>query len=247
MSDPVLTIVQNGCNELGITPPSLLIGASDPQELQYLAVANAAAEEVRDDPDNGWCVLERLNLFNSVQGQAEYDLPLDYGRLIIDTVWDRSQLTPMQGPLSPALWQTIKSGLIGNGIYFTRYRVVRSATSPKKVFVVDPSSPNTGSPLVFEYQSTHSFAAADLSSTSASIQDDTNVFLMGDKLLKLAFKWMWRRENGLEYSTYLEQYNQALDLEVARDRPQPGFSLEGNRYRQNFLGYMNIPDTGYGS
>lgn len=246
-SAALIEIVNDACKQLGIPQASALVGNMDSDAAQYLAIANSCMEQIRDAPDNGWEILERLHEFTSVQGQAEYDLPEDYGRLIIDTVWDRSQLTPMQGPLSPALWQTIKSGLIGNGIYFTRYRVVRSATRPVKVFVVDPNSPNTGSPLVFEYQSLWATATSDLSESNEFFTADNDVSLLPRKLVLLCFKWMWRREKGLEYSTYLEEYNQELDKWSARDRPQPGFSLTGPDYRQNFLGYVNMPDSGYGS
>lgn len=249
MDDSVLSIVQDACDEMGIDRPTSLANATEVGGRQLFAIANGCGRLISNEPDDGWEILQRLNLFNSVQGQAEYNLPTDYGVETIDTVWDRSQLTPMQGPLSPALWQTIKSGLIGNGIYFSRYRIVRSqATSiPKKVFMLDPPSPNTGSPLVFEYQSLNFAALADLSATSPAFVNDTDVFLLPRDLLKLCVKWRWRRENGLEFSTYLEEYNQELDKYSAKDRPSPGFSMTGASYRQNFLGWINIPDTGFGS
>ena len=244
--DSVISIINDACDEMGIDRPTTLANPTDAGDRQKASIANRCGLIVANDAD--WEILQRLHLFNSIQGQAEYDLPEDYLKLTIDTVWDRSQLTPMQGPLSPALWQTIKSGLIGNGIYFTRYRVVRSqaTTVPKKVFIVDPASPNTGSPLVFEYQSDHFAALADLSETYNQFINDTDVFLLPHNLLLLCFKWRWRRENGLEYSTYLEEYNQELDKYVAKDRPSPGFSMTGADYRQNFLGWANIPDTKYG-
>ena len=217
----------------------------DDGALQFLAVANAAAEDILDQ--GFWTVLEKVYVFNSVAGQQEYPLPDDYGNLVIDTVWDRSQLTPMQGPLSPALWQTIKSGLIGNGIYFTRYRVVRSVSKAAKVFVVDPPSPNTGSPLVFEYQSNQFAVLADGSATNDKFLNDTDTCIFPTKLLRRAIKWRWRREKQLEWATYLEEYNQLADTMIVRDRPQPGFSLAGPDYRQNFLGWNNIPDTGFGN
>lgn len=228
--------------------PLNLIGNVSTDAVQQLALINRAGRQVRDDAPDGWEVLQSLCLFNSVQGQSEYDLPADYDRLTIDTVWDRNQLTPMQGPLSPALWQTIKSGLIGNGIYFSRYRVVRSQTTtlPKKVFILDPPSATTGDPLIYEYQSKSWTANAALTQSSQTFQADTDVSLLPPELVIAAFKFLWRREKQLEFSTYMEEYNQMLDTYIGRDRPQPGFSLEGPRYRQNFLGYVNIPDTGYG-
>jgi hypothetical protein len=66
-------------------------------------------------------------------------------------------------------------------------------------------------------------------------------------LMHLCFKWRYRHEKGLECGTFLTEYNQELDKWQSRDRPQPGFSLTGPIYKQNFLGYVNIPDSGYGS
>lgn len=247
MDASALGIIDQAMGELGLTPASTLVGNIDPGATQMLAVLNRAGRQVRDDPDDGWEILQTLNLFNSVAGQQEYALPADYDRLTIDTVWDRNQLTPMQGPLSPALWQTIKSGLIGNGIYFSRYRISRSQQTilPKKVFILDPASATTGDPLVFEYQSKNWTANAALTSTSDGYTADTDISLLPPELLIAAYKYLYRREKQLEFSTYMEEYNQMLDTYTGRDRPSPGFSLEGARYRQNFLGYMNIPDSGF--
>lgn len=249
MDDSVISIISDACDEMGIDRPLQLAAATEVGERQMYSLANGCGLLIANEPDTGWEILQKLHLFNSVAGTAEYDLPTGYGRLTLDTVWDRSQLTPMMGPLSPAIWQTIKSGLIGNGIYFSRYRVTRSQTTavPKRVFMLDPASPNTGSPLVYEYQSTQFSALQDLSATNNYFVNDTDVFLLPRDLLKLCFKWRWRREQGLECTTYLEEYNQELDKYSARDRPEPGFSMAGGRYRQNFLGYANIPDSGFGS
>jgi hypothetical protein len=49
--------------------------------------------------------------------------------------------------------------------------------------------------------------------------------IISDNLMFLCFKWRWRHEQGLECSTYLEEYNQEVDKFTSRDRPQPSFSL----------------------
>lgn len=248
MDASLLGLVTQGMSEMGLATPLTLIGNADLGAMQLLALANRAGRQCRDDPDSGWEVLQALNLFNSVAGQQEYNLPADYDRLTIDTVWDRNQLTPMQGPLSPALWQTIKSGLIGNGIYFSRYRISRSqqTNQPVKKFLLDPPSATTGDPLVFEYQSKNWTWNSGSNTTSDGFKLDTDLCILPPELFVMAFKWLYRREKQLEFSTYMEEYNQALDTYAGRDRPSPGFSLEGPRYRQSFLGYVNIPDSGYG-
>lgn len=247
MDASALGILNQAMGEMGLIPVSTLIGNNETGAIQQLAILNRSGRQCRDDPDAGWEVLQALNLFYSVATKQEYNLPADYDRLTIDTVWDRNQLTPMQGPLSPALWQTIKSGLIGNGIYFSRYRVSRSqqTATPKKVFILDPPSATTGDPLVFEYQSKNWTWNESANTTSDGFTTDNDVSILPPELVIAAFKFLYRREKQLEFSTYMEEYNQMLDIYAGRDRPSPGFSLEGPRYRQNFLGYVNIPDSRY--
>lgn len=42
----LLTIVQNACNRIGVTPPGAVYGASDQQTIQMLALANKEARDL---------------------------------------------------------------------------------------------------------------------------------------------------------------------------------------------------------
>jgi len=171
MPDSVLQIIQDAMDELSLPRLASVVGSSDPMARQMLSLFNAHGKELASDTD--WTILDRVNVFPTVVDQAEYDLPGDFDHLVINTVWDRSQLTPVRGPISPAMWQTIKSGLIGNGIYFRRYRIVRGVNMAVRKFVIDPTPGTSGADLVFEYISNAWVSLNDGSSICTRVTNDT--------------------------------------------------------------------------
>jgi hypothetical protein len=244
MADNVLQIIQDAMDELTLPRLESVVGNADPMARNMLSLFNAHGKELTSD--NDWVVLERVYTFNTVADQAEYNLPDDYDHLVINTIWNQSQLTPVVGPISPQMWQTIKNGLIGNGIYFSRYRLMRGVSTATKKFVIDPPATSTGQPFVFEYVSKNWCGLADGSLFSNRVQNDTDIPLLDDGLMRLGLKWRWLRAKGLPFTTELNEHNEMLDKIGGRDRPQPDANMAGPRLNQNFLSVLNIPETNYG-
>lgn len=240
----LLTAIQDACDELGIIRPLTAIGSTDQSVRQLTALANREATELSQQAD--WVELQRLQTMTTVANQAEYDLPADFDHYIVETAWDRSDFEPMQGPLTPQAWQSIKSGLLGSGIFFRRYRVYRSATSTATKFTIDPTPTTSGDELVSEYVSNHPWRNAAGTDTKVRATADTDVLLLPENLLVMGIIWRWLRAKGLDYQTQLLEYNQALDSRLGKNRPAPTLSLNTNFYGLQLLGAQNIPDTGYG-
>lgn len=242
--DNVLQIVQDAMDELSLPRLSSVFGNADAMARQMLSLFNAHGKELVGEAD--WTILDRVYVFTTVANQAEYALPDDFDHLVINTTWDRSMLTPVRGPISAAMWQTIKSGLIGNGIYFRRYRIVRGVSQAVRKFVIDPTPTTDGEELVFEYISNGWCSLADGSAINTRVQNDTDYPILDATLMRLGLKWRWLRSKGLPYSTELNEHNEMLDKISGRDRPEPGANMAGPAVNQQFLSYFNIPDSQFG-
>jgi len=245
MSFSLADIVQSACDELGLPRLPNVIGNTDAQARRMLALANRQGRDLVTQ--NTWVELQRLYSFDTVSGQAEYPLPDDFSRIVIDTIWDRSQLSPIKGPIQPATWQSIKSGIIGTGLYYRRYRVMRSVSSTAKKFVIDPTPGTSGDTLVFEYISKNWCQLQDGTASNDTFQNDTDTVLLSSDLMLMGLLWRWQKANGLEFTTQLAEYNEALDTTIATNAPASGLSMAGPVVSQQFIGYPNIPTTDYGS
>ena len=105
-----------------------LIGADTPIARQMVQLALRAGDELLRyaDSQSGWPILQKEHRFSTVGGQAEYDLPPDYERIIGETLWNRSENLQPRGPASPFEAQAIEYGLLGQTItdQDRRYRIV---------------------------------------------------------------------------------------------------------------------------
>lgn len=246
----MLTLINLALDELIL--PRLaagdLTGTSTVENVKlYAALINRQGRALRDVKEGGWTILQRLHTFNTVASTDEYALPSDYVRLINSTVWDRTLLTPAIGPISPLVWQTIKSGLVGTGAYSPRYRIVRStvAATFERKFIIDPV-PTAVEAMAFEYLSTFWATNSAGSTGKSTISLDTDNCLLDDDLMVMGMIWRWRRALGYEYASSLAEYNERLDQKMADDAPAQGVSLSGSPDTAPFLGYPNIPETGFG-
>ncbi len=64
-----------------------------------------------------WTQLQQVYTFTTVLNQGRYDLPADFGLMIDQTQWNRTNRLPLGGPLSPQEWEYLKA--FQTGVVFT--------------------------------------------------------------------------------------------------------------------------------
>ena len=170
-------------------------------------------------------------------GQDAYALPSDYDYMISGTQWDRGFRWQIYGPLTPAEWQVLKSGLSPTGPR-RRFRLFGG------MFHLDPI-PYDSNLLVYEYYST-SFAMALGATSATAFTADTDTYVLLDDLMILGLKWRYRRAKGIDYSDEFKQYEDAMQREIGRDGASQTLQLDVVQPDVRLLTSSQIPDTGFG-
>lgn len=237
----LLTIVKDAAREIGLPSPSAVIGSTDPTVRRLLAMSDREGRSLAEEAD--WTVLQRLHTFDTVDGTDEYSLPDDYSRLLRDSEWDREEKRPLIGPLSAQQWQSIKSGSLGSGVAFRRYRILRSASSTSRTFRVDPTPSTTGETLAFEYISDQWCSDSGGSTLQSEWNDDTDESLLDRDLMTLGLIVRFKRSIGLDYASEADEYAQMLSRKKGQDRPSPTLNL-AHQSRVRLIGPANAPETG---
>lgn len=244
----VLQVVNEALTELIRTSVTALVGASDADAKLMLQLLNREGRSLVEKGDEGWTVLQRLATITTVNGQAEYDLPDDYHRHVMNTAWDRTQLTPMNGPILPATWQTIKSGLVLSTSIYRKWRIVRSGFG--RTISIDPVPTADGDELVYEYISNGWCCDSTATTPQEDVAADNDLLVLDRDLVVMGLKWRWRKEHGHDIISDLAEYNERCDVKLAQDKQTSPLSLVGPTYSSDddppMLGWRNIPDTGYG-
>lgn len=152
-------------------------------------------------------------------GQCDYPLPADYGKMVDNTLWDRTRFWQMRGAMSPQAWQLYKSSPVGQASIQRRWRI-RLATGATAgstpVFSIDPIVTDNGSILVFEYVST-GWCKSNTGVAQSQWQADTDVGILDETLMYLGTRWRTLNRLGLAYAEEQDEYENQADLAYARD------------------------------
>lgn len=143
----LLAIIQKVMPKLQLGIPSTVIGNTD----NNVVLAKTMLEETLDKlaREYPWTELQNEYTFTLSTGVASYVLPPYFDSLLSETLWNRSQVRSILGPVSPQTWQQIQSGTVVP-IPSERFRV--KGWSDKQFFITPtPTSSENGQTCALEY------------------------------------------------------------------------------------------------
>tara|TARA_R100000963_G_C4596277_1_gene71587 strand:+ start:21 stop:719 length:699 start_codon:yes stop_codon:yes gene_type:complete len=203
----LLTIVQNSCDIIGLTRPSVVIASQDQNVRTLLALAQVEGRELLDRYSWPATQIEKTHtsLAAELQGVMTTLAP-GFSYIISSTFWDRTLTQPITGPLSPIEWQALKA---------------RTATGPYPSYRIFGGklyaypAPSAGNTWVFEYQSTY-FCQSSGGTNQSAWAADADVGVLDENLIELGIIWRFKKKNGLDYSEDFRSYEQKLANETSR-------------------------------
>jgi hypothetical protein len=232
----MLSIAQAVAQEIGFEPPNYLIGNSDATARQLLALANREGRYLIGR--HNWSVLQKTQNLQTITGQADYALPVDYHHLLADSFWDYTNRRKVIGPIDIRQWQRIKASGIGASIGY-RYRVALSGVSNK--IQLEPVPSNNADLLVYVYIS--KLWAVDDGLLVDEISSDSTTTLLPVDLLQLGMTWRFLQAKGLDAALSRAEYEQELAAAIARDTNLPGFGGQSNHA---YLGPYSLVEGNFG-
>ncbi|MBM3346850.1 MAG: hypothetical protein FJY55_10200 [Betaproteobacteria bacterium] len=134
-----------------------------------------------------------------------------------DTIWDRSSILPVLGPMSSKNWQAMKA-LVTQG---PRYRFrIRNGK-----LLVNPA-PAAGLTWAFEYMSKNWILAADGTTYKQYSTLDTDTILLPEELVLMGLRWRWKKEKGQEYAEDFRTYEMQVKDMLGTDGGKPVFYMD---------------------
>lgn len=111
--DTAGNILNDAAIELGVatSPNADPMASTDPTFIQLARLMKKMGRRMWRW--RNWTYLQQIYTFVTAAGQAQYAKPPDFGRIINQTGWNRTNRLPLGGPLSPQNWEYFKARLIG--------------------------------------------------------------------------------------------------------------------------------------
>lgn len=163
------------------------IGSTTLADRNLVALANESASVLRTLP------LTRLIATGTIAmtTATTYSLPADFFQYVADTAYMASNLTPVQWPTPPDVWNQYQAGNLAPGAVL----YVRQIGTGLSIL-----NPVDGINLYFEYESQCPIAAAATPTVPAKAQftANTDVWLLDDELIVKDIKWRSEKHNGFD-------------------------------------------------
>lgn len=170
--------------------PTIIIGNNDDVAQQILQAVKVSITELSRNYE--WQELQKEYSFSSVIGQAEYDLPTDFDRIVNNTFWNASQNWAMIGGLTPENWRVLKNSLLTQAETVEYYRI-------KGNQIIIHRTPSAVENYVYEYISKYIVkSSSDVEQTGFLADSDNPV--IDDYILRLDTTWRWLKNNGRAYA-----------------------------------------------
>ena len=230
----LLSIVQGVAGRLALAQPAAVVGSTDRQVQQLLALANEEGQVLaRSYP---WEAIRKEMTVTTTASQAQAAaLPADFDRFVPNSFFNRSTRRPMTGPITPRQHQWIQA----QPVYSTVYLAFTPRTGQ---FLIDPTPP-AGEVIAYEYLSSQWAKSAAGVGQSAYLAD-TDLCFLDEALITLGLRWRFLRAKGLDYAEEMATYEREVERAQARDGGATALTLAPQPIDPN---RVNIPDGNFGA
>ena len=234
--DTALNILSDTAVELGLGAVSDPYGSTDANIVQLRGLLKRVGRNLAKK--RAWKQLLKEHTF-STTGTASYNLPADFGAMVDQTGWDRTNDSPLS-VVTPQEWQYLQA----TGTDFALRVLFRTYDLTLKVH---PAS-TTGSTIAFEYLSRYWVAASGgTTGTKDAPTANTDNILFEPDLIVPVLKYAWKKEKGFEASGAFEDAQLAYnDAAGANAGASPVLPLNAEDDCVRFLDMGNAPSTGFG-
>ena len=237
---PANEILNRVAAEVGIEPVSDPFSSPDPAFLKMRYLLNTAGEELMQSHQWEFLTKEHQIITSSLDSGI-YPLPDDFGFLINQTGWERSENVPLGGPLSPQEWTYLKGRDLASNTLYASFRIADGT------FNVYPTPPPDALDINFEYQTTRWVTDGQVSPTYQSeVQTGTDKPLFDKTLITRYVKLKWLEAGGFDTSKAQADFNQIFNFVTGHNAAAPVLSAGRGRGGLPYLSWVNSPDTGFG-
>jgi hypothetical protein len=227
----LLSLIQGACGELNLAQPTAVVASTDLQTRQLLALAKKEGKELARRFN--WELLKKEGTFTTLAAETQVTSITttftSFGRIIDNSMWNRTQSRPVRGPLSDQQWQRRLAAAAQVGVEF--YFRIRGGS-----ILFNPLPP-AGDSIYFEYVSNKWCQSAG-GTAQVDWAADTDTGIIDEEIMRLGVIWRFRKAKGLDYSEEFRTYELALEQVFGPDGGNDVLNMEGVPDEWG----VNIPD-----
>ena len=227
--------------EVGIAPIEAPFASQDPFFVQLRYLLNTAGEELMQAYP--WELLVQTHdIVTTAMDTGDYDMPGNFGYILNQTSWDKTNNTPMGGPLSAQDWTYLKGRDLASSTLYASFRIAQGK------FNVFPNPAPVGLNLSFEYISTDwvKDTSTDPVTYKKGVDLASDVPLFDKTLITRALKVKYLESGGFDTTKAQADYNQIFAFLTGTEKGAGVLNAGLGRGNIPYISSYNVGDTGFG-
>lgn len=226
--------------EVGISPVVDPYASSDVSFIKMRYLLDTAGEELMQA--HTWEFLNKSHSILTAAGDSgSYDLPADFGYMLNQTGWERSENVPLGGPLSPQDWAYLKGRDLAQNTLYASFRISEGA------FKLYPEPPPVNLDVNFEYVSTYWVQdGVDPTIFKAGVTTGTDIPMYDKTLITRYLKLKYLEATGFDSTAARDDFTQCFSFLTGKDKAAGVLNAGSSRRAYPYLTTANLPDTGFG-
>lgn len=237
--DTAAAVINSVAVETGLTAVADPFASTDPIFIQLRGLLTNAGRELLGLHE--WQKMIKTYTKTTVvpPDTGDYALPDNFGRFIDQTGWVPSSKFPLGGPLSPQDWTYLVATNLASSTIYVSFRQAQG------LFRVLPQPPANGVTITFEYVSRNWVLAADAVTEKDSVSAAADTVWFEPILIAKFLKLRFLEAKGFDSTAAMNQFSSVFMQWTGKDVSAPILRM-ARRNMFPYLGYRNIPETGYG-
>lgn len=235
----LLTIIQGAADETEILRPTSVISNTAPEVQKLLRLANKVGDRLM--VVFPWQILSNEKIYTSVGTEEQTSFfESDFDRFITETMWNRSDIFMISGPITAQEWQGLKATSYSD----TEHRKFRHRND--SMFIIPLI--DAGKTIAYEYVSKNWCQSSGSVGQSAWAADnDTGI--INEELITRGVIWEYLNAESLPNATQAASYEEYFELLIRNDRPSEdilvaGDIFSGSRGSRHYTGTPPVSGSG---
>ena len=232
-------IINRAALECGLLPSQDPVGSDDESFVQLTGLLNSAGQELVElHPWQGF--RKKFSFVTQAGDSGSYNLPDDFSYMLDQTGWDKSNMTPLGGPISAQMW----SYLDGQNFLETPiYAVFQIMENKLQIY---PQPPPKDVEIAFQYQSRNWAMAQNTNITDDKISNGSDIVMYEPILIIKLLKAMFLSAKGFDSTTARMEFETMFLSRTGKDQGAMVLNAGSSNGITPLIGYANTPWTGYG-
>lgn len=226
--------------EVGIAPVADPYASQDQIFTQLKYLLNTAGEELQQ-AYNWEFLVRKHQILTTELDTGSYPLPADFGRMINQTGWERSENVPLGGPLSAQDWTYLLGRDLASDTIYASFRIAEDE------FKLFPNPAPVGLDINYEYITTHwASDGAPTPTYQSEILKGSDKPLFDKTLITRYVKLKYLQAAGFETQDAKTDFNQTFSFLTSSDKGSEIIN-QGSRHRGHiYISSANVGDTNFG-